>query len=150
MHIEWKKDLELGIEAIDNDHRHLLGLLNRIGEASQCDDRETALAVIAALKDYTREHFAREEWVMRAIGYEQAPHHREQHRQLIDEVERHSADLLAGRIIAGAVSIFLQRWLLRHIAIADRQLGKALAAWQSEHGALEIPARPDESDAAAA
>lgn len=150
MHIEWKKDLELGIEAIDNDHRHLLGLLNRVGEASQRDDRETALAVIHALKHYTRGHFAREEWVMRAIGYEHAQQHREEHRQLIEDVERHSTDLLAGRIIAGAVSIFLQRWLLRHIAISDRQLGKAVAAWQCQHGALEIPASPSESDAAAA
>lgn len=126
MHLSWRKLLEVGIAEIDDDHRQLVDLLNRIQEASADDDRQAALELLYLLKTQVAGHFAREELLMVGLRYAGAEAHRREHGRLFDDVLRQIDDLERGRIVAGAVSVFLQRWLLRHIAGADSELGEAL------------------------
>lgn len=126
MHLQWRDILEIGVEEMDADHRHLVELLNRVQDASEDDDRQAALEILYQLEQFTADHFAREEAMMAQIHYRLADQHRQEHQRLFYEVKAQIADLERGRIVAGAVSVFLQRWLLRHIAGADSLLGAAL------------------------
>lgn len=137
MYLAWRSILEVGVPAIDDDHRHLVELLNRIQDASTDDDRWTLLGVLDELQTFLAAHFAREELMMVGLRYDGMESHRIEHQRLFDDVQRQIRALADGRIVAGAVSLYLQRWLLRHIEVADRQLGKAICQhrWRQAHAA---------------
>lgn len=134
MYLSWRNILEIGVAEIDDDHRQLVDLLNRIQDASADDDRQAALELLCLLRNFVAGHFAREELLMVGIRYDRAEAHRREHQRLFEDVCRQIDDLERGRIVAGAVSVFLQRWLLRHIAGADGELGEALR-WHRENQA---------------
>lgn len=125
--IEWKRALEIGVPEIDADHRVLVGLLNRTQLASERGDRDEALAVLDELERYTRYHFEREEQLMVEYHYEFAEAHRKEHRELFWEVKHQIDDLLGNERSLAEVAQFMRRWLLCHIAGADRLLGNAIA-----------------------
>ena len=121
--IEWKPALELGVPEVDSDHRTLVELLNRITTATE---REEALEVLDQLERYTGYHFAREEALMAEYGYEFAGEHVREHQDLFFEVKNQIEDLLTNERGVREVGQFMQRWLLRHIAGADRLLCEAI------------------------
>ncbi|MCB1908501.1 MAG: hemerythrin family protein [Rhodocyclaceae bacterium] len=124
---EWNPALEVGVDEMDEDHRTLFGLLIRVQRASDCNDRVAAMGVLKELSDYTEWHFAREEALMRRHGYEFAAEHREEHQRLARQVAHMVADLDHGHVVPQDVATFLQRWLIGHIAGADRHAGEAIA-----------------------
>ena len=74
---EWTEALCVGVDALDDDMRILLGVLNQLGQAVAED---TAADVVASLViffcDYARTHFRREENLLERLGYPAlAPHH---------------------------------------------------------------------------
>lgn len=121
--IEWKPALELGVPEIDADHRALVDMLNRVLVA---EDREEAMVVLEELEDYTHYHFAREEALMAECGFEFTREHTREHRALYLEVRNQIDDLLSGERSLREIAQFMQRWLLRHIAGADRLLGASI------------------------
>ena len=121
--IEWTPALEVGVADIDDDHRVMVALLNRVVKAV---DRMQAVAVLEELGRCTAEHFAREEELMAACCYEFADRHRREHRELYREIRHQIDDLLAGERKLPEIGRFMQQWLLRHIALEDRLLGQVL------------------------
>lgn len=62
----WKKEFELGISSIDDQHKRLLEIGNRINELlinheEDDDNYDEIFTVIEELKDYTVYHFNTEE-----------------------------------------------------------------------------------------
>lgn len=125
--LEWKPALEVGVKEIDADHRVLVDLLNRIQLASVNADRHAALDALTELERYTDYHFALEERLMAEYGYEFTAEHTKEHRELFYEVKHQIDDLMAGERSTHDVAQFMLRWLLRHIAGADRLLGEAIS-----------------------
>jgi hemerythrin len=64
--------------------------------------------------------------------FEFADAHRREHRELFYEIKHQLDDLLDGETTLSCVTVFMQRWLLRHIAGADRLLGEALRREQDK------------------
>ncbi|KFB67335.1 bacteriohemerythrin [Candidatus Accumulibacter vicinus] len=129
--LEWSAALEIGHTEIDNDHRAMLGLLNRLQEASERSDRVATQAVLAELETLTRDHFAREEQLMREIHYEFSARHQKEHVHLFDEVRAQIEEMSTGIISAAAIAGFIKRWLIDHVETSDRQLAAAFARWRS-------------------
>lgn len=125
--MEWNPALEVGIDEMDSDHRTLFELLVRVQDASDADDRTEAMAILKELADYTEWHFAREEALMARHAYEFTAEHREEHQRLARQVGHMMTDLDHGHIVPHDVATFLQRWLMGHIAGADRHVGEAIA-----------------------
>jgi len=123
----WPPVLEIGHEQIDREHFELVSLLNRAHTASVAGDQAEALDVLLALERYTEIHFAHEEALMDEIAYEFTAIHCSEHRQLFFDVKNMIDDSSFGTTDVAAVSQFMQRWLLRHIAGPDLLLGEALA-----------------------
>lgn len=124
--IPWSSRFETGVAEMDDDHRHLLGLLNCLADACGKSCRQSTLEVFARIEVFLLEHFAREEALFDRCDYEQANQHREEHRQMYNEIGHQLEELYEADYSLTSVAAFLHGWLLRHITTSDCQLGKLL------------------------
>jgi len=76
--IEWTDDWTLDHAAIDDQHRMLIGILNKI------IDRETSvIKLVNELIEYTAVHFTDEEDYMINAAYSEFVPHRKQHQEFL-------------------------------------------------------------------
>ena len=63
--VEWKQELSVGIETIDEDHKRLIELTNTLINAIDKDiPKEELKTIFEELEAYTHYHFEREEGFM--------------------------------------------------------------------------------------
>lgn len=118
--IEWSDELLLGLEAEDDDHREMFGLMNRVFSAASLGADQVSQAV-AELCLFTREHFDREQDSMERAGYPGRDAHRYDHEYLVFQL-----DVLIERLmetgpahVADELLDLLKRWLCDHIMTYD-------------------------------
>ncbi len=121
--VEWTDALSVGIEEIDEQHKLLVDLVNKMHEAiHQRHGSEVVNSILKDLADYTRIHFAVEESLMRILNYPDYEAHKEIHEELL-----HSVTDLQEKVATGKKSIgfelmhFLKTWLTKHIMEEDMQ-----------------------------
>ena len=69
--ISWKDSLNVGIVEIDEQHKKLVGLINKLFEAmANGKSSEIMKSVLGELSNYVNTHFATEEKLMKQFGYE--------------------------------------------------------------------------------
>jgi hemerythrin len=76
--------------------------------------------ILNDLIGYTQEHFAHEESLMAAAGYEGLRKHQTLHRQLLQKVERYQYDFEQGRRITAEVRELLGYWVESHLMHEDQ------------------------------
>jgi len=91
--LPWSDSFSTGIEVLDADHRALVQGINDICACWRAQRRSDALRALGALVALAREHFQREEAVLRSLAsYDRLPEHASEHRarlkQLTDLVQR--------------------------------------------------------------
>lgn len=121
--VEWHAEYSVGIEALDNDHKRLLNLINQLQTAAHYQtDPHCEREAFAALVDYTKTHFAREEELMEANGYPALAEHRNEHAAMIAKVDDllNRYEIKPQETIEEAVQ-FLKKWLLGHINGTDQK-----------------------------
>ncbi|MCU7795941.1 MAG: bacteriohemerythrin [Candidatus Thiodiazotropha sp. (ex Semelilucina semeliformis)] len=121
--VEWSDTLSVGIEEIDEQHKVLVDLVNKMHEAiHQRHGSDVVNSILKDLADYTRIHFAVEESLMRILNYPGYDEHKEIHEELL-----HSVVDLQDKVATGKKSIgfelmhFLKTWLTKHIMEEDMQ-----------------------------
>lgn len=126
--LPWSDMLSVGVASIDQQHRILLDILNRLADAIQ--DGASAWdesAALTRLVEYTESHFAFEEDLMRRVGYAGLEAHEREHRLLFLQVADLMARSNAGeKVQTHALLVFLRDWLTTHIMGTDRALGLGL------------------------
>jgi hemerythrin len=124
--IQWDKQYELGIESIDNQHKHLIEitstLSNLLTSAVEGQDiYDDMLAIIEQLSQYTVFHFKYEEALFEKHGYVDQAQHKIEHNKLISEIE--AIDLKTideDQITYGKKLLrFLISWVFKHISGSD-------------------------------
>lgn len=120
--VEWKDSYSVGIEAIDNDHKKLLNLINQLQTAAHYQtDPQYEREAFDALVDYTKTHFKREEELMETHGYPTFTAHKAEHEAMIAKVnemlQRYQDK--PHDTIEEAVQ-FLKKWLIGHINGTDQ------------------------------
>jgi hemerythrin len=134
MTILWRPAMAIGDEMVDTDHQHLVDLINAVELTLHASEGEASLAgALDALTSYTKEHFEREETLMRVIGYVRLSEHREAHHKLrsrLVEIRRHIEEAKA--TVAPPPEVqklieLLRSWLLDHVFKEDMMLKPALA-----------------------
>lgn len=76
----WSADLSVGNAAIDEDHRELIGLINRLHAAMERGRGGLIMnEVLAELIDYVDAHFKREEDYMHKLLYVGFTEHKKEH-----------------------------------------------------------------------
>jgi hemerythrin len=129
---EFTKDCEIGIEAIDNDHRKLFEILNRgfalVRDEYVFDKYDPIKELLNELMDYANTHFAREEAYMEQIRDPELIMQRVQHdhfRKTVWELDFKDIDRDADqREVLDKILKFLTEWLYQHIIGSDAMIGK--------------------------
>ena len=126
--ISWDESLHFGITTIDQQHRRLVDLVNKLYRAMRNRAGKTALGgILTELAQYTVDHFRDEEALMVKAGYEQLNAHKKEHEKLVGSVVDFQKKFQEG---SATVSLdlmnFLSNWLLNHIKIVDRRYVSAL------------------------
>ncbi|MBF0247190.1 MAG: PAS domain-containing protein [Alphaproteobacteria bacterium] len=81
----WADTLRIGVDAIDKDHQGIVVLMNK---ASHRDIDETDMdGLVRQLLDHARQHFRREEAVMRVCHFPDLESHRAIHQDLTRQIE---------------------------------------------------------------
>ncbi|HRW60478.1 conserved hypothetical protein [Candidatus Defluviicoccus seviourii] len=133
--IQWTQEFTTGVEAIDNDHKVLISLINQLGEAIRSGEPQpTVRRVLDELVEYTSYHFNREEALMEACRYPDLEAHRRTHTTLKvqvadirDRYARHPEAVHAREILA-----LLKNWLSAHIMGRDKLYAPFMAAKREE------------------
>ncbi len=126
--MEWKDSFSTGIKKVDDEHKVLVGMIDRLEKAMERGEAEEVLGpVLRNLVEYVRFHFRNEEEVMARINFPDLRRHKVLHRDLVNEVARILNDLKRDRLwtIPELVG-FLQHWLADHILGEDVKIGQYL------------------------
>ena len=122
--IPWADELSVGIEEIDEQHKVLVVLINKLyDETVKPYPNSTVVEdILNELVQYTIVHFALEESLFRIFDYPYYEAHRKQHEELKKEV---IAIQTKFRTDAKAVNLelihFLRKWLREHIMGTDKK-----------------------------
>jgi hemerythrin len=121
--IEWSDELSVGIPAIDEQHKELVGIVNDLHAAMlRREGRQALEETFGKLIDYTGRHFATEEALFDEHEYPDAAAHKEQHAMLSEKVGELREQFESGNVtITIEVMEFLRDWLRTHIAVSDRR-----------------------------
>ncbi|WP_207477240.1 bacteriohemerythrin [Arenibaculum pallidiluteum] len=121
--IQWPGDLLIGHSAVDDDHRHLVEIINKLAEAHAAGRQSGLIGeILSELADYTAAHFEREERFMERVRYPGIDEHRLNHSQLIGSLSRIIYDFEMGRPVDQPLLDFLRHWLTDHIMRFDKRL----------------------------
>eukprot|EP00762_Andalucia_godoyi_P005292 ANDGO_06739.mRNA.1 Bacteriohemerythrin len=129
--IKWGPSLELGVKMIDDQHKVLVTILNRIAEYL-ADGVEPWVVgvVIQELETYTHLHFSCEEQLMHRYGYKEEESHEKKHHWFIQQLREACERYKNGDSVqvVRELKTFLKDWLTTHILSSDRELAKFLNA----------------------
>lgn len=126
-HIEWHSGLSLGIEKIDDQHKNLIGLSNKLMDAAKHGVPKSITEAFHALREYTVYHFNDEEEYMKRIKYPKLQEHGQQHLVLKQQVKYYQEALYKkAEITEAEILDFLKKWLIDHIVYNDLDIKKYL------------------------
>ena len=127
---EWSDAISVGVAEVDDQHKVLIGILNRLFVATaQRKGNEILNEILEALIEYAKTHFELEEQLMQEAGYNEVKleAHKREHQAFaarLDELSRkHSVESKQNSF---EVVHFLKRWLHDHIQVTDRTYALAL------------------------
>ena len=127
---KWTSAIEIGHAEIDAQHKLLFLLGEAVAESLvNSADQKPDTARLQALVEFSREHFAYEEGLMRSADFPEVERHAKYHVSLLSELTTFCARMDRGRKTNAASLVdFLWNWLLLHIDTADRDLARWLKA----------------------
>ena len=151
--VKWSEAMSVGVSRLDRDHKILIGLINRLDEASSGGGGHWPQAmaeVLDVLVAYTIFHFSREEAVMKACGYAALGQHHEDHVALTQEVQDWQQRFRENpqSVVPLDILHFLKGWLNHHILLQDMAYrpcteGNPLADAAAEaHGLFDFSTAP--------
>ncbi|MDO9268354.1 MAG: bacteriohemerythrin, partial [Methylobacter sp.] len=128
--LNWNQQLVLGIESVDNQHKHLIDLTNQLDEAVAIGaDRDTIIGIVNGLIDYTVYHFQHEDQLMSVAEFNPAIHakHEAEHKEFVDKmiVVQHEVQTDIS-VISDDLMDYLVNWLYHHILNTDKQMALSL------------------------
>ena len=122
--IEWSERYEVGIAAIDGQHREMVDIANRLLAGLRAGrDRDELVETLRELVRAAEHNIATEERLMQEHGLAPA-HHAEEHRRLLEAIRHFDLRLDPGGMAEAAR--FLHEWLIGHIDEDDRPFAEQL------------------------
>lgn len=128
-YVNWTRELVVGVDAIDAQHRKLVDLINTVHDTlANSQSRVVLIDVFGELIEYTWDHFKFEEAYYEAAGYPRLETHKALHDELRDAVVTHFGGLgrQSDAMVAAELLHFLKDWLVTHIAGEDKRACTAI------------------------
>lgn len=115
--LKWEELLAVGVDIIDEDHRHAVDLLNRLDEADDADFP----ALFNLLVEHLAEHFGHEEALMDKYGFFAAAVHKSEHARVLREASGVKRRLDRGNL--GVARTYVRHtaapWFINHRSAMD-------------------------------
>lgn len=133
MGLTWGKQLSVGNEIIDAEHRNLIGMVNDIVRAIRARDCDALAQAFQLLEGWLCVHFVNKEKIARAVNFDFS-NHKSAQQYLLKELQHMRDELIAknGMWSDGAVDHFtrsLKVWMIDgHIIDLDMLMKPALQA----------------------
>jgi len=132
----WTEEYSLGIQIIDDQHKHFFEIVNRIYDLLEKKDnsKKEMTDIVAELVDYALFHLSTEEKYFNQFAYSDIANHMKYHTmfrlkssEYSEKIKEENVDLPA---LILEIANFSKDWLAQHILVAD----KMYAPFFKEHG----------------
>ena len=124
MLVEWGERYATKIPLIDEQHKELINLTNRLFEACLQGDQtaQAFMDTVRGVADYINYHFSAEEKMLEKIKYPELAEHKKQHAILARQVLENIRLFEEGRkFIPNSFVRAMKDWILTHIAMIDKR-----------------------------
>ncbi len=120
-HIIWNENFSVGVKEIDEQHKHLIHLMNKLIDMKDVSvDSEVISDALDEMTKYADEHFKKEEEYMEEYGYPELETHREQHKDFRKKTVKFCMEAMAyKKSIPVDILEFLRNWWINHILKTD-------------------------------
>ncbi|MEI7474207.1 MAG: bacteriohemerythrin [bacterium] len=130
MLLKWKDDLLVGVGTIDDQHKELFDMVNKLSEASNTgQSKEVIKDMIDFLGNYVIDHFSQEEALQQKYNYPKYTEHKAKHEafiaQFVDVKNKIEAEGINIKYII-QVNQIIATWLVTHVSKVDKELGAFL------------------------
>jgi hemerythrin len=124
MAIAWREQLSVGNNIIDEDHKYLIEIINKVEVCLAKKDMPALKAELQRLHDYAQLHFDREEKIASAVGYEQTPGLHQSHQELMERLATMQSSFVSAEQtwspeLTKSFADFLRDWLIDHVIKED-------------------------------
>lgn len=126
--IVWEDRFNIQVDVIDEQHRRLVDLMNRLIAVQEEETSDEEIAdILGAMTNYLGYHFDTEEQLMIDHGYPELESHREEHQAFVTQTAYFIATYReGGASLKSDILLFLKEWLVNHIVQTDGAFGDYL------------------------
>jgi hemerythrin len=128
--LEWRKEYDVGVDIIDEQHRELLRQMNALSHKVRHGDTHGTRAILGFLGEYAVEHFRTEETLMAQTGYPLAQEHIQEHVRFVERFTELAREVEAGTheplSLLFRVQLGMIDWVITHTTGTDQHLGNFL------------------------
>lgn len=120
---QWDDKYSVGIQSIDNQHKEIFQILNKLLEAMKMGhSSDVTSQIILELERYAIIHFQKEEFFFQRFNFQGSADHIREHNDFTEKVASLKADLKSGKITLSLELLnFLKEWIDHHILVIDKQ-----------------------------
>ena len=123
--VSWSESLSVGIEFLDNQHKHLIELTNELYRAYMLGGNTLDTVFHATMRrvaDYIRLHFATEQKLFKLIDYPDSLEHKNEHDILVYKVIKTLKEYQWDKNFVPLDFVkFLKEWVINHVAKSDQK-----------------------------
>ncbi len=132
MAIDWKPEYSVKVKEIDDQHKKLVSLIDRLYQAiCSYKTREELGPVLEELIKFAEHHFSTEEKYFDRFNYENSEEHKKEHKMFKEKVlDFYNKFENRETEISFELIDFLEDWLLDHLIEQDQKYVKCF----TEHG----------------
>ena len=125
--INWDSSLDLHIDRIDQEHKILIDLMNKLYDQNRNHlPKETLKSTLSELSAYAAKHFKDEEKFMASIQYTDLESHKAIHQRLLTRINAYAQNFdESGANISEEFLMFLKLWVSAHIKGIDTKYANA-------------------------
>jgi hemerythrin len=121
MGLAWREQLSVGNDVIDDDHKHLIEIINQVENNLLSKNRRALNVALDELTRYSETHFVSEEKIATAVGYSHVARIHDSHAMLLtrlSEVRQEIGEEWTEESV-GHFTTLLRDWLIKHVIKED-------------------------------
>ena len=126
--IVWDGSISIGHVVIDEQHKKLVDIINKLHAAIiDGSENEILQSIFKELYNYSLYHFKEEEYLMDIHYFKHKCAHQFEHQSFVNDLATLSAKIMNGESNIGVETLdWLTMWLRNHIAVTDKKLATCL------------------------
>ena len=121
--IEWEDNHSVGVSIIDEEHKKLFDIINKVIVAKQHNDNQNELLeILNEMVEFANTHFKTEETYMIKFKYPEYQYHKEEHLDFSIKTLAYESRVVSGdHHVAIEILEYLKSWLVEHIQRSDKK-----------------------------